>query len=247
MLFLVSLERTKVKNMLLEVPFYANEEGEQCVQVVMKTMLKYFLDKEYSLTELDEMTGRKGDKWTWTSQAVLVLHKLGLDVKFYSKEELAPFLAGEAFIRQHYGKDADTILRFSDVSLLAASVKELLTTSVFEKRVLPWEEIEKAIQAGKIVWVCIDSNKLYGSPGGFQGHSVIITGFDDDNVYYHESGPNPTEPNKKVPKQAFVDAWNADGTDNDVVIATGKHCDRMHNISDILGEKIGKQAKRGNL
>ena len=120
--------------MILKIPFYENKgDGNQCMQVAMKSVLKHFLDKDFSLAELDKLTGRKENLWTWTSQVVTVLHDLGLKVKYYSKSDLEPFLEGEPFIREHFGEDADKILKFTDVPVVLESIKRLLKYDIFEK------------------------------------------------------------------------------------------------------------------
>jgi uncharacterized protein YvpB len=63
---------------------------------------------------------------------------------------------------------------------------------------------------------------IYGPTDGFTGHLVVVTGFDDQNVFFHESGPFNAQPNYKVPKRLFIDAWNSKGTDNDAIIVFGK-------------------------
>jgi len=209
--------------MRLNIPFYKNdEEGNQCVQVAMKTVLKYFLKKDYSLDKLDKLTGRREGKWTWTFQMVPVLHDLGLKVKFYSKEDIEPYLEGEPFIRKHFGKDAGKVLKHSDVDVIANSARNTLKYNVFEKKVLSFDEIEQHIKENHVSLVVIDHNKIVGKKGLYQGHFVVITGFDKDYVYYHEPGPKNPEPNKKILKEVFIEAWDANGTDNDIVIVFGR-------------------------
>ncbi|MDX9970375.1 MAG: hypothetical protein RBS56_00505 [Candidatus Gracilibacteria bacterium] len=209
--------------MQLNIPFFLNDnDGNQCMQVTMKTVLKYFLDKDFTLEELDKLTGRKNGLWTWTTQAITVLDDLGLNIKYYSKTDLAPFLEGEPFIHQHFGKDAEKILKYSDLPVVIASIKKSLEYNFFENRVLPFEEIEAHISRGHIPIMGIDHNKIIGKNGEFQGHIIIVTGFDEQFVYYHDSGPNNPEQNKKISKSTFLEAWNSNGTDNDVVIVYGR-------------------------
>ena len=209
--------------MLLSVPFYENKgDGNQCMQVAMKSVLKHFLNKDFSLEELDKLTGRKTGLWTWTSQGVKVLCDLELEVKYYSKSDLEPFLEGEQFVRKHFGKDAEKILKFTDLPVVLESIKKLLKYNIFEKRKLPFGEVESHIKQGHVPLMLIDHSKLIGKEGLYQGHFVVVTGFDDQNVFYHESGPKNPEANKKVLKSIFIEAWNANGTDNDVVIVYGK-------------------------
>jgi len=192
------------------------------MQVAMQSALKHFLDKEVSLEELDRLTGRETGLWTWTSRIIPVLHDFGLKVKFYSKLDLEPFLQGEPFIRKQYGKDADKILKFSNLPVVMRAIKRVLRQGLFEKRKLPFAEIESHIEQGRLPLMLIDHNKLVGKEGLYQGHFVIVTGFDSQSIFYHEPGPKNPEANKKVPKPVFIEAWNASGTDNTVVIVFGK-------------------------
>jgi len=214
---------------LLNIPFYENKKGNQCMQVAMKCVIKYFLNKDISLEKLDRLTGRKNNFWTWTSQIVPVLYDFGLDVKYYSKTDIKLFLNGKEFIKKHFGEDAekilkftDVILKFTDVNILLDSIRKLMKYSIFEKRKLEFKEIEDHISKGHVPLMLIDYNKIAGREELYQGHFVVVTGFDENNVYHHESGPENPEPNKKVSKQIFIEAWNANGTDNDVVIVYGK-------------------------
>ncbi|HLC32239.1 MAG TPA: peptidase C39 family protein [Candidatus Nanoarchaeia archaeon] len=214
--------------MLLSIPFYENNgEGNQCVQVGMKSVLSYFNGKEFSLEELDFLTGRRKGLWTWTPQCVAVLYKLGLDVKYYSKTDLKPFLEGESFIRSLYGPDAEKMLQFTDVPVVIDSIRKVLRYNIFEKKKLSLEEIETVIKKGSVPLVLIDNNKIAGKTGSYQGHFVAITGFDDNHIFYHESGPKSPQANKKVVKSLFIEAWNANGTDNDLVVVSGKR-ERTH-------------------
>ena len=209
--------------MILDVPFYENDgDGNQCLQVAGKCIIKYFLDKEYSLEELDGLTGRKMNHWTCTSQIASVLHDVGLRVKFYSKEPLEPFLDGEKFYREHYGKDAEKILKFIDVPIVTKSIENLLNYNIFEKKKVSISLIEKYISEGSVPLVLIDNNKIAGKEDFYQGYAVVITGFDDGHIYHHDSGPSNPAPNKKVDKKLFIDAMDANGTDNDCIIVFGK-------------------------
>jgi hypothetical protein len=209
--------------MKLDIPFYKNEgDGNQCMQVAMQSVIKHFLNKEYSREELDKLTGRKPNLWTWTPQVVPVLYDIGLNLRFYSKTDLKPLLEGEIFIKEHFGKDADKILKFTDVTVLVESVKKLLEYDLFERKILSPEEIELHIEKCHALIFIIDNNKITDAEKLYQGHYVVMTGFDEENVFYHDSGPVNPEADKKIPKTTFMEAWNANGTDNDVIVIHGK-------------------------
>ena len=51
---------------------------------------------------------------------------------------------------------------------------------------------------------------------------MVVSGFDDEYIYFHQSGPTSPTPNEKVKKGVFVEAMDANGTDNDCVVVFGK-------------------------
>ena len=209
--------------MIKNLPFYKNDfDGSRCVPVCGKIVLEHFLGKKYSLDLLDKLMKRKPNMWTYTAQLVNVLHKEGLNVRYYSKFDLKPFLEGEPFFRKHFGKDAETILKYTDLPVVLEAIEKILYSDIFEKRELSISEIEENLMKGNIPIVVIDNNKISGKEGNFQGHVVVVTGFDEENIYFHESGPTNPTPNKKVKKETFIEAMNANGTDNDCVIVFKK-------------------------
>ena len=209
--------------MIIDLPFYENDaDGNRCAQVCAKIVLEHFLGMDYSLDELDELMKRKIGKATYTTQVVGVLYDLGLDLKYYSGSELEPFLEGEEYIRRHYGKDAEKILRFSDVPVAVESIRKVLDKGIFENKKLSLEEIMGFIEMGAVPIVLIDYNKIIGRDDFYQGHTIVVTGFDDENIYFHQSGPSSPTPNMKVRKDVFVEAMDANGTDNDCVVVFGK-------------------------
>lgn len=209
--------------MLLDVPFYTNtNDGNQCYQVCMQAVLDYYLGKKYSVEELDKLTKRKTGMWTWTTQIVPVLYDLGLEVKYYSKDNPELFSGGEKAIRDYFGQDAEKILEHTNVPVMIESIKNCQKYNLFEERVLPFKEIEDHISQNHVVLALIDWNIVAEKEDLFEGHMVVVTGFDESNVYYHESGPVNPQPNKKVSKKLFVRAWNEPSTGNDLVIVMGK-------------------------
>ena len=205
---------------LLEIPFYKNDEnGVQCLQVCMKSILKYLLDKDFSLEELDSLTYRKENYWTWTHQILKPLHELGLHVTYYSKGDLQDVLRGEEFIKEEFKEHAQTILQHTDIEAVVRSAKEALKLNLCQKQETTLKQLEEYLLQKYAVFVLVDANVLYQRNNtNFQGHFIMLTGFDEENIYYHESGPNNPKPNSKVSKEIFEQAFSALGTDRDCVV-----------------------------
>lgn len=208
----------------LNLPFYPNDEaGIQCLQVTLKTILKYFLNKEYSLDELDKLTFRRDGYWTWTHQIIPVLHNLNLNVTFYSIDNVDDYTKGKEFIKEAYGEENyENILKNTDVEVMVNTAKDILDYNLFEHKKISIDEIEEAIENESAVAVLINANVLYQRENtSYQGHFVTLTGFDEEYIYYHESGPKNPTPNSKVKKEIFQKAFDSQGTGNDCIIVRG--------------------------
>jgi hypothetical protein len=189
----------------------------------MQSVLKHFLGKEFPLDYLDKISGRKPGLWTGTVQIVPPLYDLGLDLTCYSKTDIAPMLEGEAYIRKKYGPEAaDKVLKLIDIDVVVNATKNAMKYDIFRVGILKLSEIEDNIRKGYVQLALIDWVKIIGAQKPYQGHMVIITGFDDDNIYIHNSGPMLAEANMKVKKELFMEAWNVVGTDNDIIVVRGK-------------------------
>lgn len=188
----------------------------------MQSVIKYFLAYEVPADNLDKMTGRTFGHQTWTPQIIPVLHNMGLSVMYYTKTDPAQLLKGEEFIRRNYGADAENIIRLTDIPVLKDSVKKLMRSGLYETTVPTLSEICSEVSDGHLVLALLDWNKIKQRNRTYSGHIGVITGFDEENIYFHDSGPIYPKPNLRIPKHLFLEAWNSTGTDNDLVVVSGK-------------------------
>jgi hypothetical protein len=213
--------------MQLDIPFYTNtNDGNQCMQVTMQCVLDYFLKKKFDVSELDRITGRKPHYWTYTAQIIGALWDLGLNAKYFSSDPLEPYTqtaaVAEAYIRKSFPKDAETILKHSDLPIVVKYAKQLQKKNLYEQRTLTFPEVEEHVKAGHVPLMLIDYAVLEKQKTPYKGHFVVLTGFDEKTVTYHESGPEKPLAHRRVPKQNFIDAWFAPAAGNDIIIVYGK-------------------------
>lgn len=202
----------------LNIPFY-KQQGPSCVQAQMRMALKYYYpEQEYTQTTLDQLTKRQNNQWTWFSQAIPVLVNEGLDAYYYSKtpyENLTP-----EFVNQFYGEDGPFINSVTNWPALEESIEFLKTSDRYQNKKLDWQEVEKSFQKGHVILMIIDHNVLIGQPEKpYAGHGITITYINQTHVVFHNSQGNPSQ---TAEKSQFQKAWNAKGTDNDVIIIKGK-------------------------
>jgi len=202
----------------LDIP-YQKQQGPSCVQSQMLMAIKYYYP-ESTLTQadLDQRTGRNPDQWTWFSQAMPVLIEENLDAYYYSLtpyEDLNP-----ETVNQIYGDDGPFINSVTNWPALKSSIEFLnQNPERYQKAKLSWQEVEEAFKNKYIILMIIDYNVLTMGLSTYAGHGVTITNINQTHVTFHNSDLGP---NQVAEKQRFIDAWNAPGTDNDVIIIKGK-------------------------
>ncbi|MBT4192630.1 MAG: hypothetical protein HOE11_04945 [Candidatus Diapherotrites archaeon] len=212
-----------MKNIILELSFYENKnDGNQCATITLQIATKYFLGKTPTLDEIDKLVGRATGKWTWNEQIIAGADKLGLKAKYFSTDNIANILQGEKYLRQKFGKSADKIISKINLNEVMDSTQFVIKNNLFEKKALTLKEIENHILKGHIVIVPVDWNKISGKKGIYQGHMLILTSFDEENIFAHNSGPTKPERNMKIKKELFLKAWNVPEISNDIIIVYGK-------------------------
>lgn len=217
LLFLVLLGACSIKAPL-HIPYVA-QAGPSCVPSQITMALQYYYpERDYTLAQIDSMIGRTPEKWTWFSQALPILLNENLDAHYFSTTpyyQLTP-----EYVLEYYGPEDGTLINdVTDWDRLYQSIDFLKITNKYTQMRLPWKEVEKAVQKGDVVLMIIDYNTLMGSPGLYSGHGITITQITPTHVIYHNSNIGP---NQIAEKQRFINAWNAHGTDNDIIIIRGR-------------------------
>ena len=202
----------------LDIP-YVEQKGPSCTPAQVLMALKYYFpEKEYSLSQIDKLMGRDNEEWTWFSQAFPVLLRQGLDVYYYSTTPY--FQITPEFLRKFYGEEDGAFMdSVTDWVEFEKSVKFLKQNPErFSNTKLSWNEVEEAVNRENLVLMIIDNNVLEKRIGVYNGHGITITKITPTKVYFHDSS---LEPNRIVSKMDFIAAWNAPGTDNDVILIKG--------------------------
>jgi len=207
----------------MNLPFYENNgDGSQCATIGMKIAIEHFTSKKVDLEQLDKLVGRTKGKWTWDQQVTYGLYKSGLNVHFYSNEELEPFLEGVPFMKKRFGKSADKLIEHLDLDAVLESTKKCLELNIFEKKKLNTNDLEDHLVRGHVVLTPVDWNIIKGKDDIYHGHILILTGFDKENFYAHNSGPINPEKNMKIKKSLLEKAWKCNELKNTTVVIFGK-------------------------
>lgn len=197
--------------MRLEVPFYKQETQNECGLVALQMVLE-FLDKPYNKEELTKLIDNDKSGLTWTLGLAKAAAYLGFKVEFFTS-----FLGVDPnnYNLQFYKEKADN---FSDSQKKVEKLKgDCLKLGVLmqEKR-LSLEEILYKLNENCIPIIIADFAKIRGIKQS-KLHFSPIVGYDDKNVYIHDSGLNKPSAYLPILKKIFDKARKSPGTDEDII------------------------------
>ncbi len=197
--------------MLLDVPFYAQEEKTDCGPTTLRMALE-FLGEKYSYEHLKSLVQSETSGVTWTLGLAKASGQCGFKTEFYTT---SLGINVTNFELDYYQREVGSAASSED------KVRKMLTESkkvgvVLEERSIALNAILKKLSKDCLAIVLIDWGKIKGVDR-YIGHFVVIVGYDNKNIYVHQPGPiNPTA-NYAIDKILFDTARKAKGTDEDIV------------------------------
>lgn len=204
----------------IPVPWH-RQRGTTCVQASMQMVMGWQMpDATPSLAELDRRTGREEGQWTWMAQALPVLLEEGLDCVYYST---CPYedLTRETCVRIYGEETARVLIPVTNWEVLGRATRVMIETGRFERRRLPWEDLLQDVRDEHPAILIIDRAVLEGhEEEPYLGHAVVLVGVDDaaGEVVFHDPARGPS---LRCDAAGMLRAWDAPGTDNDVIVVRG--------------------------
>jgi len=195
--------------MKLKVPFYPNTPDDtHCFQAAIRMVLKYFLpEKEFSWQQLEKMTAKKKDKWTWSMRGMLNLKKMGFDIVNMEDFDYIRFSKeGGKYLIEKFGKEVgEAQIKNSDIPQEMKIAKEFIKVFGNRFKVPSLNDIKRLLAQGYLVKCSVNYFTLYGKKG-YAGHSVLVYDTDEKNIFLHDPG-RPPKRNLKVSLKRFIKAW----------------------------------------
>lgn len=190
------------------VPFFPNHpDGTHCYQAALKMVLTYFTNREWSYTELIQITGKLEGKWTWPTTSLLWLLDHGYDVRLieeFSYEEFAQ--RGKDYLIKKCGEEVADIQEVnSDLPREQKLAAEVAKRSPVDFRIPSWKDLEQLFKEGYLIICNINASSLYHRKG-YSGHFVVPVAVRVTEITLHDPGLPPS-PSITVSKQTFEKAW----------------------------------------
>ena len=192
------------------VPFFKQTTTQNCGPVALKMVLGY-LGKDKPLEELEKLCGLREGKAISTLHMAIAAQRTGFRAVFYSKS----LMFNEDNLKEEYYKKITDAKLLEELRGINKEAEKLGVTMI--ERGLDLSEIVDIVSEGDVPIVLIDWNLIRGRKG-YQGHFVPVVGYDDDNVYIHNSGFENTGSFVSIEKDLFDKARKVFGTDEDVLI-----------------------------
>jgi len=196
-------------NISYNVPFYSNTpDATHCFQAAVKSVLKYFMpDKDFSWEELEKITAKGKDLWTWQMAGLLWLKKNGFDVKYIETFDYDRFInEGGDYLTDQYGEEVGKkMIKYSNIPAEQKIAKEFIAKAPPEKRPADFDDVIAYLKGGYLLILNVNSRSLNSRPG-YAGHFVVVTGLEDGKLVFHDPGP-PAHESRKMSFDDFTKAW----------------------------------------
>lgn len=180
-----------------------------CIQMVMRTKNG---GRVYSFDEMDDIQKRPKGCASWEFALLQHLAREGFDCVMIAAFSLARFVKeGEAYLNEFYGKEAAAYMldHTDDLSVVIDFARQFLEypQAKYEERVPTLDDVRKAIDEGFYIIPMINQRILQADPGVAM-HSVLIYGYSNRGVRFHNPGPPSTEASE-ITWEMFDKAWSS--------------------------------------
>ncbi|MEK7164151.1 MAG: C39 family peptidase [Patescibacteria group bacterium] len=203
--------------MKLNIPFIQNR-GFECGQTCVAMMIKYYYpDFESDFDEFNKIVGHQKGMYTFLSQEVVLLDHFGLKAICFSKKD---YFINEEEFRVNWGeKNWEEQKRYIDLENHEKFRSKMIELGLFEKKDHTVQQLLEYTEKGFLVQVCIDWNTLVDKTGPYQGHFVVISGIEGEDVLIHDPDDVPYV---RYARNKLEKAFKHPVIDDDVIVVFGK-------------------------
>lgn len=204
---------------LKQVPFVSNTvDDTHCLQAAYMSIAKYF-DKKFAIdmTEWSKLTGYEEGLGTWANAGLVWFSENGYDVKHYELFDFQKFMDHpKEYMIETSGHEAGVWgYEHTNVPAEIERMKRLLAANIVEQREPTMNDIKSFIDEGYLVRATINCRVL-DNEDGYVGHAVIITGYNDTYIQFHDPGL-PAIPNRQATFAEFEKALSDQAKELDAI------------------------------
>jgi hypothetical protein len=172
-------------------------------------ILSYFISyKEYSWSELYELTDKKPDKWTWPMRSMLNLEKLGFEIVNIESFNYSKFIENpKAYLYQEYGEEvALAQIQNSDIDIEVQNAKDFMEKIESIYKIPDLEDLKSLLDQGFMLLLNVN-NRILENRSGYVGHAIIIKEIGENEIVLNNPASKNGENNVHSLAE-FMPAWS---------------------------------------
>jgi len=182
------------------------------------SIAKYFDPSfDYPMKNWSRLTGYEEGLGTWANAGLIWFSEHGYDVKHYETFDFKEFIKSpREYMIQIHGQEAGNWgYEHTNVPKEIERMIALLDANIVESREPVIEDIKNGLNEGYLPRVTINAYAL-DNETGYEGHAVVITGYDDDFIILHDPGL-PALADRKIAIDVFLKAWSDQDKELDLI------------------------------
>lgn len=185
----------------MKVPFYPNlKDDVHCVQAVLRMVLAAE-GRTVSMRELDRLTHRHSNQWTWPAAAALAMNRLGFESSLISGIGDMDFHAfakqGQVYLRKLWTPDTLAAeAAHTSIERQRILAKVLVEEGDWIDRPATTKDLRRFFREGYYVVLRVNARALNGKEGFF-GHWVLVTDIHKNGLTVHDPGL-PGRPYRRI-------------------------------------------------
>ncbi len=181
----------------LDIPLPDNAStGFSCGEVALLAAIEYLLPERSvpSREEIEALTQKLHDHNTWPEELARVADVYPeLQATIYRAHPIT--IPVVDYIRRYYGPANEHIVAETNILSLETAIRDCETKGRYRIETFDLESLLGHVTKDKVVIGWFDTNVLYEYDSDtFKPHYNIVTGYDLDCVFMHESGNSHTLP-----------------------------------------------------
>lgn len=189
-----------------DVPFFPQPDQTHCFQAVLKMVLKQFSpEKDFTWEQLDTITAKAPDMWTWPTASILWLRQHGFDVQIAEDFDYTAFAEqGERYLIDMFGREvAAEQIKHSNMQQEVEFARQFAVIAKPKRHLPDLQEIKQRLDDNYLV-ICVVNSRKLNNRADYAGHFILITKYNEQGFFAHD--PNAV-PDRFITFKDFQAAW----------------------------------------
>ncbi len=187
-----------------EIPFIPDDgDGAQCGQACLRMTIQWLGTKDIDWKEANRLCLRQAHEMTWPTQITYALEQLNISYRYYTMTSKEPLTGTREEWKKAFGAEIIDALSEDNEQRIRKTVQE----SCIQEQEVEIIQLKQLIEQNTCCIVLLNWNRIKKKKG-YQGHFVVVTGYDANGFIVHNSGPNKPEAHQHIEQKTFEQAWN---------------------------------------